>query len=128
MTRLPFGTYDPRVEGATTLGGTHLGDEAKETAPASVFRAERFDVFDVHQHLSGHATLYTYSIVYQNDLPPFRDRVPYVAAIVDLDEGPRMMTNNVDCPFEDLQVGMKLTVRFEESSDKFTVPMFSPAT
>jgi uncharacterized OB-fold protein len=66
--------------------------------------------------------------VYQNDLPPFRDRVPYVAAIVDLDEGPRMMTNNVDCPFEDLQVGMKLTVRFEESSDKFTVPMFSPAT
>jgi uncharacterized OB-fold protein len=78
--------------------------------------------------MSGRATLYTYSIVHQNDLPPFRDRVPYVAAIVDLDEGPRMMTNIVDCPFEDLKVGMKLMVRFEALSDEFALPMFRPVT
>ena len=37
---------------------------------------------------TGHGTLYTYSIVVQNDLPPFNERVPYVAAVVELDEGP----------------------------------------
>src|SRR5580658_7841361 len=55
---------------------------------------------------SGRGTLYTWSVIYNNDMPPFRDRVPYVAAIVDLAEGPRMMTNVVDCPFDELQVGM----------------------
>jgi hypothetical protein len=57
-------------------------------------------------------------------MPPFRDRVPYVAAIVDLAEGPRMMTNVVDCPFEELQVGMPLTVAFQPISDDFTIPVF----
>ena len=42
---------------------------------------------------SGRGTLYTYSVVHVNDLPPFHERVPYVAAIVELDEGPRVMTN-----------------------------------
>ena len=37
---------------------------------------------------TGRGTLYTYSIVHQNDLPPFNERVPYVAAVVELDEGP----------------------------------------
>src|SRR3979411_2257254 len=34
---------------------------------------------------SGQATLYTYSTVYTNDLPPFSERLPYIAAVVDLD-------------------------------------------
>ena len=45
------------------------------------------------EEASGDATLYTWSVVHQNDLPPFNKRVPYVAAVVDLVEGPRMMTN-----------------------------------
>ena len=65
---------------------------------------------------AGEATLYTWSVIYNNDQPPFRDRVPYVAAIVDLEEGPRMMTNVVDTPFEDLAVGMALTVTFMRSA------------
>ncbi|CAL9486812.1 Zn-ribbon domain-containing OB-fold protein [Streptomyces sp. enrichment culture] len=44
---------------------------------------------------SGRATLYTWSVVHRNDLPPFTDRTPYVAAVVDLAEGPRMMTEIV---------------------------------
>ena len=73
---------------------------------------------------SGEGTLYTWSVIYNNDMPPFRDRVPYVAAIVDLAEGPRMMTNVVDCPFDELQVGMALQVRFQPISDEFTIPVF----
>src|ERR1700683_2467278 len=44
------------------------------------------------QEASGQATLYPYSTVSLNDLPPFRDRLPYIAAVVDLAEGPRLMT------------------------------------
>jgi len=73
---------------------------------------------------SGEGTLYTWSVIYNNDMPPFRDRVPYVAAIVDLAEGPRMMTNVVDCPFEELRVGMPLKVTFQPISDEFTIPVF----
>lgn len=44
---------------------------------------------------SGRATLYTWSVVHRNDLPPFGHRTPYVAAVVDLAEGPRMSTEVV---------------------------------
>ncbi len=76
---------------------------------------------------SGEATLYTWSVVYQNDLPPFGDRVPYVAAVVDLKEGPRMMTNVVGCPVDELEVGMPLEVEFEQIAEGTAVPRFRPA-
>lgn len=75
----------------------------------------------------GRATLYTWSVVHANDLPPFAERLPYVAAIVDLDEGPRMMTNVVDCDADALTVGMALTVTFEQRTDDVSVPVFRPA-
>ena len=73
---------------------------------------------------SGKATLYSWSVIYSNDMPPFKDRIPYVAAHVDLAEGPRMMTNVVECPFDELAVGMDLQVKFEPISDEFTIPVF----
>jgi len=76
---------------------------------------------------NGRATLYTYSVVHQNDLPPFPERVPYVAAVVDLDEGPRMMTDVVDCDVEALAVGMPLEVTYRELHEDITVPVFRPA-
>ena len=75
---------------------------------------------------SGRATLYTFSIVRQNDLAPFRDRLPYVAAIVDLDEGPRLMTNVVDCAVEDVRIGMALEFT-TRAAEEFAVPVFRPA-
>ncbi|MEU9149993.1 OB-fold domain-containing protein [Streptomyces sp. NPDC048417] len=69
---------------------------------------------------SGRANLYTWSVVHRNDLPPFGDRVPYVAAVVDLAEGPRMMTELVDTP--EPCAGLELAVAFREG-----VPVFRPA-
>ena len=79
------------------------------------------------EEASGRATVYTYSVVYQNDLPPFGERVPYVAAVVDLEEGPRAMTNVVDCEPDALEVGMPVEVTFRELNEEFTVPVFKPA-
>jgi uncharacterized OB-fold protein len=81
----------------------------------------------VWKQASGRATLYTYSIVHVNDLPPFADRVPYVAAVVELDEGPRVMTNVEGVAFDDLRVDMPLVVAFKPISDDVTIPVFRAA-
>ncbi|PWI16260.1 nucleic acid-binding protein [Streptomyces sp. Act143] len=70
---------------------------------------------------SGRAELYTWSVVHRNDLPPFGERVPYVAAVVRLAEGPRMMTEVVDCAATDLRPGMDLRVGFRDG-----IPVFHP--
>ncbi len=75
---------------------------------------------------SGRATLYTYSVVHVNDLPPWNERVPYVAAVVELAEGPRMMTNLVGCDPDQLEVGMALEVDFRDDGE-VAVPVFRPA-
>ena len=79
------------------------------------------------EEASGRAVLYTWSVVHQNDLPPFPERVPYVAAVVDLAEGPRMMTTVVACDPASLTVGMALRVTYEDRTDDVTVPVFAPA-
>jgi hypothetical protein len=75
---------------------------------------------------SGRAVLYTYSVVAVNDLPPFHERVPYVAAVVELEEGPRVMTNVVDCELDALRVGMAVEVTFRPLNDDITIPVFKP--
>jgi uncharacterized protein len=76
---------------------------------------------------SGRGTLYTWSTVFMNDLPPFNERLPYIAAVVDLDEGPRVMTNMVDCDGASLSIGMKVRAVYRPISDDVTVPVFIPA-
>ncbi|RII11793.1 hypothetical protein DSC45_28175 [Streptomyces sp. YIM 130001] len=75
---------------------------------------------------SGRATLYTWSTVHRNDLPPFAARTPYVAAVVDLAEGPRMMTEIVEVPATALRTGMALTLTFRHE-ESFAIPVFRPA-
>jgi uncharacterized protein len=52
---------------------------------------------------------------------------PYVVALVDLDEGVRMMTNIVGCAPEDVRAGMAVTVTWEPLSDGRQLPLFTPA-
>jgi uncharacterized OB-fold protein len=75
---------------------------------------------------SGRGTLYTYSVVTVNDLPPFNERVPYVAAIVELEEGPKVMTNVEGVPFDELRIGMPLEMEFKPISDDVTIAVFKP--
>jgi uncharacterized protein len=77
---------------------------------------------------SGRGTLYTYSVVHVNDLPPFNERVPYVAAIVELDEGPKVMTNIEGVALDELRVDMPVVVAFKAISDDVTIPVFRPAS
>ncbi len=74
---------------------------------------------------SGRATLYTWSVIHQN-AAPFDVRTPYVAAMVDLSEGPRLMTVIEDCPIDDLRADLELMIAFRDDDDGFTVPVFRP--
>ncbi|AZQ72075.1 hypothetical protein EKH77_13405 [Streptomyces luteoverticillatus] len=79
------------------------------------------------EEAGGGATLYTWSVVHRNDLPPFGSRLPYTAAVVDLDEGPRMTTEVVDCPEGELRIGMRLRVAYRRLPDAgVVVPVFRP--
>jgi uncharacterized OB-fold protein len=78
------------------------------------------------EEASGRAVLYTYSVVRQNDLVPFADRVPYLPAMVDLEEGPRMMTELIGVPIEDVRIGTPLSVEFVERAPGISVPVFRP--
>jgi hypothetical protein len=52
---------------------------------------------------------------------------PYCIALIDLEEGVRMMTNIVGCPPDDVHSGMPVTVRWEPLSDGRQLALFRPA-
>lgn len=75
---------------------------------------------------SGRGQLYSY-VIHHRPVPGFVP--PYSIAVVELSEGPRMMTNIVHCPQtpEALQLDMPLEVLFTQISDAIWVPQFQPA-
>ncbi len=77
------------------------------------------------QRCSGRGTVYTFTVVFQNQAPGFRGRVPYVLAYVELEEGVRLLTNIVDCEPESVEIGMAVEVRFTELQPGLAVPMFA---
>ncbi|HUS98433.1 MAG TPA: Zn-ribbon domain-containing OB-fold protein [Hyphomicrobiaceae bacterium] len=75
---------------------------------------------------TGKGKLFSYII---NHLPTPGFKPPFAIAVVELDEGPRLMSNIVDCDQtpEALQLDMPLEVTFEAQNDEITLPMFKPA-
>ena len=73
---------------------------------------------------SGAATLYTYTVVRRAPSAEFADRVPYVLAIVELAEGPRLMSTVVDADPEEIEIGMPLTLGFEDRGGDAPLPVF----
>lgn len=74
---------------------------------------------------SGKGKLHSY-VIHHRPVPGFTP--PYAIAVVELAEGPRMMTNIVDCPQtpEALQLDMPLEVTFEAQNDTISLPFFRP--
>jgi uncharacterized OB-fold protein len=57
---------------------------------------------------------------------PFGDDAPYAVAVVDLDEGVRMVTNVIGCAPDEVTVGMAVRVTWEPLSDGRHLPLFEP--
>ena len=76
---------------------------------------------------SGNGTIYSYSVNHRAPHPGFADDLPFVLAIVELEEGPRMMTNIVVSDPDSVTIGMAVTVTFDDVTDQVTLPKFTPA-
>ncbi|NRA04554.1 MAG: OB-fold domain-containing protein [Myxococcales bacterium] len=76
---------------------------------------------------SGRASLHSY-VINHRAMPGAGFEAPYAIAVVELEEGPRMMTNIVECPQtpDALVLDMPLEVVFEPQSDEITLPVFRP--
>ena len=77
--------------------------------------------------VSGRGRLHTYTIVRQPANPAFTDDGPHVYALVQLDEGPRMVTNIVECEFDSLQVDMPVVAVYDDVTPEWTLVKFKPA-
>lgn len=83
----------------------------------SSFDLERFDA-------SGHGTIYSYTVVHQS-MGRWNGATPYVLAYVELDEGPRVMTNIVDGDPAAVAVDKKVTVVWDETDEGNALPRFA---
>ncbi len=75
---------------------------------------------------SGRGMVYSYTIIRQNKSPEFRDDVPYNVALIQLEEGPRMLSNVTDIAPGDLRVDLPVRVVFDAVSDEISLPRFRP--
>ena len=76
---------------------------------------------------SGRGHVHTFTVVRQMGMRPFRDELPYVVAMVELEEGPRLMGNVADCDPDSVRIGMPVEVYFVRAEDEVGVPMWRPA-
>ncbi len=76
---------------------------------------------------SGRGTVYSFAVVHRAFHPAFKDDVPYVVALIDLEEGPRMLSDLRDCPPEDAAIEMPVEVFFEDVPGSLSIPHFRPA-
>ena len=74
---------------------------------------------------SGYGRIYTYTICCIAAHPSMNDRTPYAVALIELDEGVRLLTNLVDSDIERIHCGARVQVCFERISDEFTLPQFT---
>jgi uncharacterized protein len=72
---------------------------------------------------SGRGTVYSFTVAHRPAAPWFADKTPYVVALIDLEEGPRMLSSLRVAPGE-VRVGQRVRVAFEEASEEVTLPVF----
>jgi len=76
---------------------------------------------------SGRGTVYSYTVVHRTS-GPYRDAVPYVLAYVELDEGPRVLSNIVGCPPDDVRIGQPVQVVFCDTGAGSALYRFEPCS
>jgi len=76
--------------------------------------------------VSGRGVLYSFTVVHGPTLPAFQAQIPYNVAVVQLEEGPFLVTNMVGCTADRIRIGMRVVVEFEDLSSTVSLPKFRP--
>ena len=74
----------------------------------------------------GEGSIYTFTVIRQIGHPAFRTKAPYVIAWIDLDEGFRMQSEVVGANVDDVKIGQRVSVTWEDH-DEVSLPLFTPA-
>jgi len=75
---------------------------------------------------SGKGKVYTFVVYHVAYHPGFKDDVPYVVAVVELEEGPHLLTNIVGCKPDEVRCDMPVEVTWEDITEEFSLPQFRP--
>ncbi len=75
---------------------------------------------------SGRGNVHSYTVVRRAPSPAFQEDVPYVLAIVALEEGPRLTTNIVNCSPHDVRVEMPVQATYDDVTANMTLLKFEP--
>ena len=75
----------------------------------------------------GTGSIYSFTVARRPAGPAFKADAPYVVAVVELDEGARMMTNIVTDDVESIRIGQRVAVTFDAVTDEITLPKFKAA-
>ncbi len=78
-----------------------------------------------HVEATGRGTVHTFAVIHRNRTPGWADELPYVVAVIDLDEGCRITSNVIGCAPDTVHIGMAVGIVFEEVDD-VTLPRFRP--
>lgn len=76
----------------------------------------------------GRGTIHTFSVIHRTDEPPFASETPFAVAVVDLEEGPRLLTNIRGVDPAELHCGMSVQIVFEAVEGNVTLPQLGPAS
>ena len=73
---------------------------------------------------SGRGSIFTWTVITRALHPAFSDDVPFAPAVIELDEGVRLLSQVVDCPPGELEVGMPVEVTFDDAAPEVALPRF----
>ncbi len=74
----------------------------------------------------GTGRIYTFAVYHVAYHTAFTTNLPYAVAVVALDEGPRLLTNIVDCQIDQIKCDMPVSVIWEDVNEEITLPKFTP--
>jgi uncharacterized OB-fold protein len=75
---------------------------------------------------TGKGKIYTYAVYHQAYHPGFESEVPYVTAVIELEEGPHFLSNVIGCEPHEVECDMPVEVVWEDITEEFSLPKFRP--
>ena len=76
---------------------------------------------------SGKGTVYTWTVVVRALHPAFVEDTPLAPVVVEMEEGVRLLATMLDCPPDELEIGMPVNIAYEAVTDDVTLPRFRRA-
>jgi hypothetical protein len=77
---------------------------------------------------SGQGRVYTWVVGHEPFLPAFRELLPHVMVVVELEEGPRLVGYMVSCPPEEMRLDLPVRVTYRRLTERVTLPVWRPVS